>query len=71
MYPRPTVAVLSTGDELVEPTTQYLSHGQVVHSLWLDNILTFVTLCYSRAYGVSIRSVASIFDKYLHCWILD
>lgn len=31
VYPTPTIAVLSTGDELVEPTTACLSRGQVLH----------------------------------------
>lgn len=31
VYPTPTIGVLSTGDELTEPTTKFLSRGQVPH----------------------------------------
>ncbi|KAG0478272.1 hypothetical protein HPP92_012991 [Vanilla planifolia] len=29
VYPRPTIAILSSGDELVEPSTQILGKGQI------------------------------------------
>lgn len=30
VYPRPTIAVFSTGDELVQPDTATISRGQVI-----------------------------------------
>jgi hypothetical protein len=33
VYPRPTIAVFSTGDELVQPATATLSRGQVISAL--------------------------------------
>jgi hypothetical protein len=33
VYPRPTIAVFSTGDELVQPATATLSRGQVIYPI--------------------------------------
>lgn len=40
VYPTPTIAVLSTGDELMEPTTSCLSRGQVHVFVFFERIGT-------------------------------
>ncbi|KAA0055699.1 molybdopterin biosynthesis protein CNX1 [Cucumis melo var. makuwa] len=39
VYPTPVVAVLSTGDELVEPQTECLGRGQVLWNIMLRHFL--------------------------------
>ena len=57
VYPAPTIAVLSTGDELVEPTYESLSRGQVVHTYYL--------ICYST--NLSLNSIGT-YATYLGIW---
>lgn len=47
VYPSPTIAVLSTGDELVEPTTANLSRGQVLRRSRITYISLLVELVVS------------------------
>lgn len=38
VYPTPTIGVLSTGDELVEPTNESLSRGKVLLHTFLNYV---------------------------------
>lgn len=59
VYPSPTIAVLSTGDELVEPTTANLSRGQVLH----HSRITYISLLVELV--VSFGLITEVVDGFL------
>lgn len=60
VYRTPTVGVLSTGDELVEPTTRNLGCGQVLHK---DGQVYFGTAIFTVP--IDHKSLAIVCNSYL------
>lgn len=68
VYPSPTIAVLSTGDELVEPTTANLSRGQVLHHSRITYISLLVELVVS--FGLITEVVDGFLTEPFGLWAL-